>query len=101
MGRSEPFAPRRPDMTAICTFLPLHRDAGAAPPAAGARQGRSLRQGRQGDTLEAIAPDAAALRSRHSQGGWTAVRLGRYLSITVIAVADVGRAQVLLGVQAV
>ena len=30
----------------------------------------------------------------------TAVRLGRYLTITVIAVVDVGRAQVLLGVQA-
>jgi hypothetical protein len=25
----------------------------------------SLRQGRQGDTMEALAPDAAALRSRH------------------------------------
>ena len=36
-----------------------------------------------------------------SQGGWTAVRLGRYLSITVAAVVYVGRAQVLLGVQAV
>jgi hypothetical protein len=27
-----------------------------------------------------------------SQGGWTAVRLGRYLRITVLAVVDVGRA---------
>ena len=41
-------------------------DAGAARPAPGAPSGdRSLRQGRQGDTVEAIAPDAAALRSRH------------------------------------
>jgi hypothetical protein len=36
-----------------------------------------------------------------SQGGWTAVRLGRYLKITVVAVVYVGRAQVLLGVQVV
>jgi hypothetical protein len=36
-----------------------------------------------------------------SQGGWTAVRLGRYLGITVAAVAEPGRAQVLLVVQAV
>ena len=35
-----------------------------------------------------------------SQGGWTAVRFGRYLRITVLAVVDVGRAQVLLRVQA-
>ena len=35
-----------------------------------------------------------------SQGGLTAVRLGRYLIITVVAVVNVGRAQVLLGVQA-
>ena len=36
-----------------------------------------------------------------SQGGWTAVRLECYLMITVVAVVYVGRAQVLLGVQAV
>jgi hypothetical protein len=82
-------------------------DAGAARPAAGLRrrQGlrqrqetrpdRSLRQGRQGDTVEAIAPDAAALRSRH-----VARRLVPRLVLDVAygllvdAVVDVGRAQV-------
>ena len=55
---------------------------------------RSLRQGRQGDTVEAIAPDAATLRSRHVArrmdcgSSWTLLR------ITVVAVVDVGRAQV-------
>ena len=55
---------------------------------------RSLRQGRQGDTIEAIAPDAATLRSRHVArrmdcgSSWTLFR------ITAVAVVDVGRAQV-------
>jgi hypothetical protein len=40
--------------------------------------GRSLRQGRQGDTMNAIAPDAAALRSRHVARRTGCGRLGRY-----------------------
>ena len=54
---------------------------------------RSLRQQRRGDTIEAIAPDAAALRSRHVArrmdcgSSWTLPR------ITAVAVVDVGRAQ--------
>jgi hypothetical protein len=55
---------------------------------------RSLRQGRQGDTVEAIAPDAQRSDRGMLQGGWTAVRLGRYLSVTAVAVVYVGRAQV-------
>ena len=53
---------------------------------------RRLRRGRRGDTVEAIAPDAAALRSRHVArrmdcgSSWTLLR------ITAVAVADVGRA---------
>jgi hypothetical protein len=42
---------------------------------------RSLRQGRQGDTMEAIAPDAAAPDRGMSQDRLTAVRLGRYSGI--------------------
>jgi hypothetical protein len=55
---------------------------------------RSLRQRKHGDTVEAIAPDAAALRSRHVArrmdcgSSWTLLR------ITIVAVVDVGRAQV-------
>ena len=55
---------------------------------------RRLRRGRRGDTVEAIAPDAAALRSRHVArrmdcgSSWTLLR------ITAVAVVDVGRAQV-------
>ena len=54
---------------------------------------RSLRQQRRGDTIEAIAPDAATLRSRHVArrmdcgSSWTLPR------ITAVAVVDVGRAQ--------
>ena len=55
---------------------------------------RSLRQGRQGDTVQAIAPDAATLRSRHVArrmdcgSSWTLLR------IVTVAAVDVGRAQV-------
>ena len=52
-------------------------------------RGRSLRQGRQGDIVEIIAPDAAALRSRHvarrmDRFGFREMRLHRASSCTVL-----------------
>jgi hypothetical protein len=75
-------------------LLELPPPAERLPPAESSVNDRSLRQGRQGDTIEAIAPDAATPRSRHVArrmdcgSSWTLLR------ITVGAVVDVGRAQV-------
>jgi hypothetical protein len=55
---------------------------------------RRLRKGRQGDTVEAIAPDAAALRSRHVAGRMDCGSSWALLRITAVAVVGVGRAQV-------
>ena len=84
-----------PDAGAFDQRQALRRPAGA-PPATGAcaREGRTI-PWRQLPRMRQRS-DRGML-----QGGWTAVRLGRYLRITVVAVVDVGRAQVLLGVQAV
>ena len=56
--------------------------------------GMSLRQGRQDDTIQAIAPDAAALRSRHVARRMDCGSSWTLLSITAVAVLGVGRAQV-------
>jgi hypothetical protein len=56
--------------------------------------GRSLRQGRQGDTVEAIAPDAATLRSRHVARRMDCGSSLTLLRITTLSVVDIGRAQV-------
>ena len=64
------------------SLRPMSGPTPAARPAAGAlRRRRSLRQGRQGDTVEAIAPDAAALRSRHvaRRTGSTIIPLLRFV----------------------
>jgi hypothetical protein len=62
------------------------------PPARAFASARSLRQGRPGDTLEAIAPDAATLRSRHVARRMDCSSSCELLRITVVAVVEVGRA---------
>ena len=62
---------------------------------------RSLRQGEQGDTIEAIAPDAATPRSRHVARRMACGSSWTLLRIVTVAVVDVGRAQVPLGMLAV
>jgi hypothetical protein len=62
---------------------------------------RSLRQGEQGDTIEAIAPDAATPRSRHVARRMACASSWTLLRIVTVAVVDVGRAQVPLGMLAV
>jgi hypothetical protein len=55
---------------------------------------RSLRQRKHGDTVEAIAPDAAALRSRHVARRMDCGSSWVLLGLLPVAVVDVGRAQV-------
>ena len=69
---------------------------------------RSLRQGKQGDNRGGNCPGCGsapieACRKADVVHDYplTAVRLGRFFGLLFIAVVEVGRAQVLLGVQAV
>jgi hypothetical protein len=79
-------------------------DAGAASTSARrSAGGRSSSSGRRAPAAGACAREGRAIPSRQlprmrqrsdrgmSQGEWTAVRLGRYSSITVIAVIEAGR----------
>ena len=75
--------------------------SGSAPPAAEARPAAGAAaatgtcvRGRQGDTVGAIAPDAALLRSRHVARRMDCGSSWTLLTITAVAVVDVGRAQV-------